>query len=113
MKIAKTLIPSLLAALFINAATLAYAGDDKQQKHEARMQERLEEMKKELNLSDDQAAQIKTLQQSHMEKRKAERDAMQKEMDAILTPEQQEKAKKMREERKEKRRSRHADHHPE
>ena len=113
MKTIKTLIPSLFAALMISTATLAYTGDDMQQKHETRMQERLEEMKKELNLTDEQAAQMKTLQKSHMEKRKAEREAMQKEMDAILTPEQQEKAKKMREERKEKRRARHAEHHPE
>jgi Spy/CpxP family protein refolding chaperone len=110
MKTAKTLIPGLFAAFIINTAILAYAGDDMQQKHEARTQERLQEMKNELNLTDDQATKIKALQESHMAKRKAEREAMQKEMDAILTPEQQEKARKMREERKEKRRARHADH---
>lgn len=109
MKLTRTR-PVIFAALFTSllagAAATSHADDDMSKKHEQHMQQRLEEMTKELNLSETQVQQMKALH----EKRKAEREAMRKAMDEILTPEQREKAQKLREERKAKRRERHAGH---
>jgi protein CpxP len=105
MKTAKILIPAVLTAIMFSTATFSYADDTNQAKHQARMQERMAEMQKELALTPEQISQIKALHELNKEKSKASRQAMKKEIDAILTPEQLEKAKALREERKEKRKN--------
>jgi protein CpxP len=105
MKLTKTLIPALFTAMIIGSTPLVHAEDESVQKHGEQMQQRMDKMKKELNLTDDQ---VKKMQVLH-DKRKEEREAMKKEMDEILTPEQQEKAKKMRDERKAKRKNNPSD----
>lgn len=68
-----------------------------------------ERMFKHLGLNDEQKAKAVELMDKHHEKMRAEHEAFVQEMDKILTPEQREKAKAMRE----KMEKRMKKHHPE
>lgn len=115
---------TILSAAFIVLGTLAFAqktDGDKKAKFEEKRAERLANLKTELNLTDAQVTQIKTLQDKKMEARKADmqkeradrREGMKikmeqndQDMKAILTPEQyktwQEKRDQKLKERKDK-----------
>lgn len=64
---------------------------------------RMEYMAKELGLSDVQRQQLKGLMETHHAEMRAERNAFMKQIDAILTPEQRQKAQEMRKRHEEKR----------
>lgn len=107
----------VLSAVLLSLGTFAFAQQtpenremkrqQMQQKMEMHQQQRLNEMKTQLNLTDDQVMRLKKLQQDNFENRKMDRMAakkarkakmedMQGQMKKILTPEQYTKWHKMR-----------------
>jgi len=89
------------------------AHKEEMQSPESRAERRADRMAEELKLSDAQAEKVEALikskieaRQADREKHKAEREAFEKEMKAILTPEQYEAFLKMKEEKREKRKGR-------
>jgi len=86
---------------------------EEMQSPESRAERRADRMAEELKLSDAQAEKVEALikskieaRQADREKHKAEREAFEKEMKTILTPEQYEAFLKMKEEKREKRKGR-------
>lgn len=102
----------LLAILFATALQVASAQETAPQQQissEKRIEMRLERLKTELALTDEQLPKIKELlmQQDGLRDRKPEErraafQEIQTKMDAILTPEQKEKQKALQEERRKK-----------
>lgn len=92
----------LTVALGLSAAGPVWASPDGEMHGPCRemMQKRgmkgADRMASELNLTDDQRVKVKQIMESHHESMKAQREQMMKQMDAVLTPEQQQKAKEMR-----------------
>ncbi|MGC4130459.1 MAG: hypothetical protein QM564_13095 [Bergeyella sp.] len=104
-----------LALAFIGTFAMAQKTEAKKINHEERQEARLNQLKAELNLSDNQVAQLKALQEKRknemkekrevskeerakkMEEMKARRTQHEAEMKAILTPEQYDKWHKNRE----------------
>jgi len=98
----KKLTTLLIAALLgTGAFAVAASPDDyRDQRHEERVEKRIDHMTEQLNLSAEQQKQIRALYEKHREERKAMRDAKKKDLEAILTKEQREKWQKHREDRK-------------
>jgi Spy/CpxP family protein refolding chaperone len=91
----------VLALAASRATTLA---DENQAKGD-RVQHRVERMKEQLSLSDDQARQIEQIFREAQQQGKADREVMRErhkkvreQINSILTPEQREKAEQMRKE---------------
>lgn len=107
MKSVLPIIAALVLIASVPAAAQHRGGDP--EKHE----QRIEKMKSELNLSDEQVEQIKAIHQEYRGKREAVvskedkeqlralRDEEREKIHAVLTPEQAAKAKELREEHRE------------
>ena len=101
----------VVSAMAFALPSVSMASDDQSERH-AHMDKREHDGKRDhkmfeaLNLDDNQKEQVKTLMQEHRDNMKAEREAFVARLDKILTPEQQEKAKAMRQKHEEKRRNR-------
>ncbi|MBM7332324.1 Spy/CpxP family protein refolding chaperone [Alloalcanivorax marinus] len=74
-------------------------GPNPDRPHAERM---VEHMARELDLNADQQARIKTIMEEQGQKMRALHDETQSRIEAVLTPEQREKAEEMREKRREK-----------
>ncbi len=100
-----------VAALSITAsiAGIAYASSDR---HEYRMNDRMERMAEHLNLTTEQQAQIKEMIDKQMEARKSERNRMQENIRSVLNEEQKTAFDEMRskhDKRMQKRLAKHGD----
>lgn len=106
---------SQIVARFLLASSVAFAlpmgayaaaETSQQQPPHPPHEQRAEKMFDNLGLDDTQRAQVKTIMKEHHEKVSQERAAMWKQIDAVLTPEQREKAADMRKEHSQKMRDR-------
>ena len=78
----------------------AFAGDKGDQGPKGPMGKRMDHMAQELELTDTQREQINTIFRTHHEKMMALREETEKEVNKVLTPEQQAKMDQMKEKRK-------------
>ena len=101
---------ALSTALLLGTTTMAaIASPDGYGPRHDRMEKRIERMTEQLNLTTEQQAQIKTMFEEHKDERKAMRERMHKDINAVLNEEQQSRFKAFREQRHMKRMARHDD----
>lgn len=92
----------LIIALALTLPLAAYAGDKRGGDHDEMASRHMDMMAKDLDLTDAQRDQISIIFDDHRSRMKALREETEARVNEVLTPEQQAKAEKMRDKRREK-----------
>ena len=107
---------AMLAIVLFTAGAIAQTSDRQKMSKEEKIQMKVERMKSELNLSEEQTDKITSILKNHFqaeektrEEHRAQRAAVHEEIKAVLTPEQTKKLEAMHAERKDKMKERHGD----
>lgn len=93
----------LILMIAMVVGVTGFAQEKKMEKKEISVKRKVERLTKELELTEEQQAQVKEIYIQQAERKRAEKAAFEEELSTILTPEQKEKLEAKKEERKTKR----------